>query len=300
MNTSIRERVAAIIPPAVSLVYVDYRDCLDSQSKELEQVLHGEINLDELIEGDWLYDSQSISIGEIEKEVREALGDDFDDDSVDVPELVRDLCYERDDSTPVKDLLRNTSSIPVRVSLHSNYDSLESYWSASQGGLCYDGYLKDAIDALRLNPAKLKQAMLARDVPHFGRWPNRPSRDGKEFVKYEQFLEEFENTTSGGNLLTVVALLDAEDLLKAPFKKIRIPKGNNCGFFAPWPGAGSCIEAELLQDMEIELKSGGHDRWVIHVDKGGNGYSMDDVYGPTKAFFGDELTVVESAPHEGA
>ena len=66
---------------------------------------------------------------------------------------IRDEIRERDDSTTVNDLIKNTRDIPVRVEMLSNYDCINSCWLESQGGFRYKesywGY-----DRYSLNPCK--------------------------------------------------------------------------------------------------------------------------------------------------
>ena len=43
------------------------------------------------------------------------------------------------------------------------------------------------IDALNLNPAKVKKMLVEKGYSVYGRFPDKKYRDGKEQVSYEQF-----------------------------------------------------------------------------------------------------------------
>ena len=66
----------------------------------------------------------SVSGGFDEEEV-----DDFFDEHEDE---IRDEIYSRNDSDVVKELIRHTDDIPIRVEMLSNYDCINSNWFESQ------------------------------------------------------------------------------------------------------------------------------------------------------------------------
>jgi hypothetical protein len=120
----------------------------------------------------------------------------------------RQEVYARGYSDGIEKLLKNTCAIPVRIELLSNYDCINSHWFESQGGFSYEeSYFGDMVDALRLNPKKVKQLLLAHGEKARGRFPDRKSRDGLELVSYEQFYEELINSSCAATLLTFAATI---------------------------------------------------------------------------------------------
>ena len=83
---------------------------------------------------------------------------------------IREEIYDRNDSDTLKELLKNTDDIPVRVEMLSNYDCINSNWLESQEGYRYkESYFGDMIDALNLNPAKVKKMLVEKRL--HGIWP---------------------------------------------------------------------------------------------------------------------------------
>ena len=52
-------------------------------------------------------------------------------------EEIREEIYNRNDSDILKELIKNTDDIPVRVEMLSNYDCINSNWLESQEGYRY-------------------------------------------------------------------------------------------------------------------------------------------------------------------
>lgn len=298
--------------------YFDYRDELSEKQvskiiseKEGWQEVQDEIwesTLDHMydIEKDHIVDALEWFKGELQEE----LGED-----VDLEEVAAGLRDELLDYVSVEidynQLLSNTGSANCRIELYSNNDCINSHhFETTCGGYRYEGgsYFADMVNILNLNPTKLKQAMIDRDSYYLekhgynflkfqGRFPNKPNRNGKEYVDYEKFLIELENTTCGANLLTIVCKVDLQDIVKnggMPTKFI-VPKGNTLGLYSSMQGGGSTIECELLRDMVIDTKAGKsqYDHWGIMVDGKGHGYSMRECYCVDSSFYGDEIKIIE-------
>lgn len=87
---------------------------------------------------------------------------------------IREEIYDRNDSDTLKELLKNTDDIPVRVEMLSNYDCINSNWLESQEGYRYkESYFGDMIDALNLNPAKVKKMLVEKGYTVYGRFPDK-------------------------------------------------------------------------------------------------------------------------------
>ena len=247
------EFVESIMDEKYTLVWVDYRESFDENRDLLQKCLEkqGCEDLWSKVE-DWYEDAEEQATLEIIKGLKSHCIDfhDFEEDEVEAffeehDDEIRDEIRERDDSTTVNDLIKNTRDIPIRVEMLSNYDCINSCWLESQGGFRYkESYFGDMIDTLRLNPAKVKKALTDKGYTVYGRFPNRKYRDGKEQVSYEDFCQELENSCCGANLLTYIGLVNLRDLYDADFKikEVIIPKGNTCGLFSSMYGGGSLIE----------------------------------------------------------
>lgn len=212
-------------------------------------------------------------------------------------EAMLEAIEERDNSNPYMEML-SRSRIRARVTLYTNYDSLPHNYDMGNT-YSYDGYLKDIVDVLCLNPAKVKQAFNEKGIGTTGRWPDKGKRNGKEAVRYEDLAEELLNQCCYG-LLTFMGLMPLADLYQNNFgeyKTIIIPRGNNCGMFNHWNGGGSLMEMELLRDLYIPAsfpKKTGYDRCELCVDEphAGNGYCIDEVYGLIPSVWGKKIKLI--------
>lgn len=121
---------------------------------------------------DWYRDARWHSVSQILEDIKSSCIDEgFDEDAVeefmdDNRDDIVNIIYERDDSDALGGLLKNTDDIPVRVEMLSNYDCINSHWLESQGGYVYpDSYFGDMVDALNLNPAKVKRFLAEKGLP---------------------------------------------------------------------------------------------------------------------------------------
>ena len=94
----------------------------------------------------------------------------------------------------------------------TSYDCINSNWLESQEGYRYkESYFGDMIDALNLNPAKVKKMLVEKGYSVYGRFPDKKYRDGKEQVSYEQFYQELINSCCGANLLTYIGKVNLQE-----------------------------------------------------------------------------------------
>lgn len=210
------EQVLELLPKEVQLIYVDYNDNLDEHLKLIQKCINDKC-FDALYEAidDWYIDSSDYGYNSVIEDLKNNIENTFDiEDAQDILEEfedeVRDAIYERDTSNVLEDLLSNTSSIPVRVTMYSNYDCINSHWfeTSGNGGYSYkESYFGAMVDALKLNPKKVKELLKSKEVNTFGVFPNLKYREGKELVSYEDFWQELENSSCGANLLTFVGTL---------------------------------------------------------------------------------------------
>ena len=302
------EEIKALLPKYVSLHDIDYRDNLNNNMGIISKCFSKK-SADPLIEyvdeifigSEW--DSIQYYIEELKKDLCRHYDIEVDEAQEvvnDYEDQIRDYLYNTDDSTPLRDLIHNTDDIEVRVTLFSNYDCINSHYFESSfcGGYDYkDSYFGDAIDVLNLNPRRVKELLNRHGVHTIGNFPNYKWRDGKEYISYDSFFQELENNCCGANNLVFIGIIDLEKAYIKDFNitKITIPAGNTCGFYSSFQGGGSPIEAKLLRPMTIDLskklKNKTEYDYLKLVLDNDDGYSIDDCYGGTKAFWGCELII---------
>ena len=300
------EMLIGLMDAHYSLTYVDYRENLNNNLDVIAKCFNAN-NCDVLFEDidEWYYDQRDSSVIEVVKELKNMLLDigykeckveKFFEENEDE---IKDAIVERDTSEPIKDLLRNTGKIPVRIELISNFDCINSHFFESSGGYSYENsYFGDMIDALNLNPCIVRRLLLEKGVKIFGKFPNKQSRNGKEQVSYEQFFVEIENSCCGANLLTYIATVDIKELYNANFdlSEIIIPKGNSCGLFSSMQGGGSMMDMELKVDVKIDIAKAKNDYpyFRIEIEPQGKNfdYSIKQVYGVLDSFYGKPLSIV--------
>ena len=200
----------------------------------------------------------------------------------------------RDVSNPLLNCI-NQSNFRGRVMVMTNEDS---YASLSHRGYSfeYDGYLKDVIDILCLNPMKVKNELIGRDFKVIGEWSDNSSKNLIEAADYKQFVDELENQTDY-MLFTftgIFPLKQCYDYNFNEFMSIIIPKDNYCGFFNSWNGCGSLMGVQLTRDLKINLRykrnSTQYDRLSLVVDEPNCfQYCTSEVYGTDKEVQGKEF-----------
>lgn len=297
--------VKSLMEPSYTLVWTDYNDNLDNHLDIIRKCLDRR-NCDCLWEkaGEWYGDAEYEAVHGIMEKLKEEcfVFNDFDEHEVDAffdehEDAIRDEIYSRNNSDVVKDLIRYTDDIPIRVEMLSDYDCINSNWFESQGGYSYEAsYFGDMVDSLNLNPAQVKKLLTSHGYKVYGRFPNRKSRNGKEQVSYEQFYEELINSCCGANLLTYIGKVSLKELYDADFslKEVIIPKGNCCGLFSSTYGGGSLLEMELKQDVKLKLEVKGCNGFRFRLDdeRSKYDYSIQHVYGVDDSFFNNAVSIV--------
>jgi hypothetical protein len=298
------EQIIELIPKSLELAYVDRDESLDHLSNEIvEAVLKG--NNQPLYKhiDDISFDFYSCGMEYQINDLIESVSNKFDISKNEAENIVlshqheiEDEMYERDTSNLMKDLLKNTRHIPVRIEMPSNYDVINSnYLEEAMGGYSYEGsYLKDMIDALKLNPSKVKEALDSHGLMNQGEFPSIPEREGCELVSYKSLAEELQNNNSGA-LLTFVGTIDPMEVLDKPegskVIKVKIPKGNRCGLFNDWQGSGSVVDMMLLQDVTLQISDGFDKDFnpFFRIMGDNEGYGINQSFGVDRCYFGREI-----------
>lgn len=303
----IKERLKTLPNPEI---YWDYRDHLSEE--QIGKILNDPEGLNEVeneiwdMNLDYSYDMEIDHLKEALEYFKSELSEELqiEEDEINFKELAQELREEFLDylgvDTNIKGLIGNTPNPGCRVELYSNYDCINSHWfEESAGGYDYeDTYFGAAVDALNLNPAKLKKHLDERGIATIDEFPDKPEREGQEYVDYKSFISEMENRSCGANLLTILCKVDLGDVVDhggMPSKFI-IPKGNSVGFYSSMQGGGSQFECPLIRDMVIDTKAFGeteYDHWGLNSDTRDNGYTMMNVYGVDSDFYGDEVSFLK-------
>ena len=297
--------IKSLMEPAYTLVWTDYNDNLDDHRGLIQKCLDNK-NCEQLWEkaDEWYRDAEWEAVRGIVAKLKEecTVSGGFDEEEVDDffnehEDEIRNEIYSRNDSDVLKELIRRTDDIPIRVEMLSNYDCINSNWFESQGGYRYEeSYFGDMVDTLNLNPAKVKKLLTEHGYEVHGRFPNRKSREGKEQVSYEQFYRELVNSCCGANLLVYIGRVNLKELYDAGFSlsEIIIPKGNCCGLFSSAYGGGSLLEMELKQDVKLKLEADNYHGFRFRLDdeRSKYDYSVQHVYGVDDSFFNNAVSII--------
>ncbi len=317
-----REKIENIIKENLKakyyLAFVDRNDDLSSQLETINNIISGDNEYFELEDAVFTAYEEQIdnSLSEERKALlnlliekhpsrKEELEIYFEENMIEIEDLFKD----RDESSVMDDLIRNTGTIPVVIELMSNYDCIgspygEGYQYASEGE-----YFAEAMVALGLNPKELKKQLKEFGLTLTG---SCPEKKNKGYVSEETFAAELANISCGACLLTFTARLNLKDLVKfndrGNIKSITIPKGNNIGFYSSFQGGGSTFNSELLKDIELIKKDEEATEFMLkgvhaasEVDEKyfyfsitidtSRKYNIKGTYGVTDKFFGEELKI---------
>lgn len=200
--------------------------------------------------------------------------------------------------------MNTIDKIPAYLRLHSNYDCWMRTSELRSRGTALCGIMA----ALSLNPWKVKQAANRRGVSVSGPWPNLQSRNDKELVDYNEFIECLLNRPCYGNwcFFGMYPSVRTDDGLKkipddgffeslVKSNAVAIPKGTVCGMFDWWNGSGSLSFCKTLHDVSVqELRwriKPYHDGMRIVPDGAHNhlGYTPHEVY---HGYLSEELFLV--------
>ena len=147
--------IKSLMEPAYTLIWTDYNDNLDNHCGLIQKCLDSK-SREHLWEkaDEWYSDAEWEAVREIIAKLKEecAVFHDFDGEAVDdffdeYEDEIRDEIYSRNDSDVVKELVRHTDDIPIRVEMLSNYDCINSNRFESQGGYRYEeSYFGDMVE----------------------------------------------------------------------------------------------------------------------------------------------------------
>ncbi len=293
--------IRSLMKPSYTLAWVSPDDNLDGNIDAVEKCLEerSPLTLHEKADG-WYEDARHHNVREIMDNLKDdCMNEGFDECTVEAfidkyRAEISETIYGRDDSEVIGELLKNTGDIPVRIEMLSDFDCINSHWLESQGGYIYPGsYFGEMVDALNLNPVKVKRYLAGKGVTVHGRCPDRKSRDGREQVSYEDFYRELLNSCCGANLLTYIGTVRLEDLYDSGFSPVTVtvPKGNYCGIFSSIFGGGSLLDMKLRHDVTLELKTTDYHGFRMVPDNPGNrhDHSIKRVYGVCNSFFGKNV-----------
>ena len=208
---------------------------------------------------------------------------------------IMDEIHVRDVSEPIEQLVNNTGldgQVCAYIDMTIGFDCVNSYELESENGFAYKNtYFGDMIDQLNLNPSKVEELLHVEGAKTVGVFPDLSARDGQEFVRYDQFVQELVKNPDLG-LLVFLTKVDLKDLVDKDFdvQEVVVPKGNRCGLFFSGISSGSILGMELQRDIKLELRheEEGRSMWLTLDDKSvKRGCSIQETYDfayPDKVF----------------
>lgn len=208
---------------------------------------------------------------------------------------IMDEIHVRDVSEPLEQLVNNTGldgQVRAYIDMTIGFDCVNSYELESENGFAYKNtYFGDMIDQLNLNPSKVEELLHVEGAKTVGVFPDISARDGQEFVRYDQFVQELVKNPDLG-LLVFLTKVDLKDLVDKDFdvQEVVVPKGNRCGLFFSGIGSGSILGMELQRDIKLDVRpeEEGRSMWLTLDDKSvKRGCSIQETYDfayPDKVF----------------
>ncbi len=259
-----------------------FQECIESHSKEALYEVVDQATDDQIDE----------AVYEVMGELKTKLEDkgypanEVDDFFSDYEGEIVDEIHVRDVSEPLEQLVNNTGldgQVCAYIDMTSSFDCVNSYELESENGFSYNkSYFGDMIDQLNLNPSKVEKLLHAEGAKTVGVYPDISARDGQEFVRYDQFVEELVNNPDLG-LLVFLTKVDLKELVDKDFdvQEVVVPKGNRCGLFFSGIGSGSNLEMELQRDIKLDVRheEEGRSMWLTLDDKSvKRGCSIQETY----------------------
>jgi hypothetical protein len=241
-----------------------------------------------------LNEKNSNSLNDLMDEIRDEifLSYDYKEDNELTREENEDKLWEGVEEE-VKEYIKGTNEIPIRISIHSNWDIINSHWFENQCGYSYkDNYLQTMIDVLNLNPYKVGELLKQREYNVIDDFTNLKEREGEEKISYEDFITELENNCCGGNI-TFLCYVSLEDLIRKDFKlnKITIPAECICGIFNSFAGGGSVMKIETKKEIVIENNE--EINFQINIDKKKDSYSFSNIYGIIESYYFKKTLLID-------
>lgn len=260
-----------------------FQECIESHSKDALYEVVDQATDDQIDE----------AVYEVMSELKTKLVDNgYSTNEVDTifsdyeGEIVDEI-HVRDVSEPLEQLVNNTGldgQVRAYIDMTSSFDCVNSYELESENGFSYNNtYFGDMIDQLNLNPSKVEKHLHAEGAKTVGVFPDISARDGQEFVRYDQFVEELVNNPDLG-LLVFLTKVDLKELVDKDFdvQEVVVPKGNRCGLFFSGVGSGSNLEMELQRDIKLDVRheEAGRRMWLTLDDRNvKRGCSIQETYG---------------------
>lgn len=268
-TTPTLDEVKDLLPNKTYLTYVDYRDNLDNQLELIQKCIH-KGNADALYEGldEWFMDNNWGSYQHYLKELKEDLEKRYDEDVVEMfleeqEDAIRDITYDRDASTPLKDLLRNTSDV---VMFYNTGHEVECGYPMSEA-------------KFRLERYKIKKLL------------------GINTGEYDEILGEMLDNSGYGGMLYIYFTAGVDEFLDIDEDRnaIRFYGYVNIGCINSHNGSGHSVEFKTDFTIPFNKKN-------LWIDKCTTYNYTDDICGMSRDWCSStcfELLHVEDAPEAG-
>jgi len=249
ISEELRNKYIEFLKSNEQTVYWDYNDQLSlEQIKKAMNDPEGWINLENDI-----WENNIDYICTLEYELIKKLKEEFSElQDFDNSELREEFLDYLSVDLNIKNLIRNTNDVRIRVVLHSNMEGIG--WTDREGDISFkkNEYVKQIRKLLK--------------------------------GKYEEksFQQELDNICSSVNQFIFYFKAPIESLMniKDNWKSITIPKEAWAGFYDSWNGSGSVLEIKLTDDITIKRQYGKteYDKVSIVLDQASK-YSVEETYG---------------------
>jgi len=249
ISKTLKEKCIKYLKNNPITLYWDYRESLSLE--QIEKLMKSQNDYYELENNSWernidyIYDLECQLLEEMKNEIPEL-------EEFETSELREEFLDFLGADTNIKQLIKNTPDVRIRVVIHTNLDGV-GWQERGKGDFKGNEYIREVKKILK----------------------------GKYDKK--SFQQELDNICSSVNQLIFYFKSSVNDLIgiKERFKnKITIPKESWCGFYDSWNGSGSVLGIKLLKNITIKKQYGKtkYDSVNIVLDEN-NKYSVEEVYG---------------------
>lgn len=253
------ERIKPYLPDYVSLYYVDYRDDLSNCLKEVQQCIERNeyFPLSEMIYDFWDY-PEGDYIRQIEADMENDNIEGWPQIIEDNLDEIREYLWEKDSSTPMDDLLRNTDDIAMFYSLSEidcGYHCGDWMFAVPYQNESYKMGLYKACQKLGIK------------------------KDSPDYERLQQVVEQ-----SNGGELRIYWEGDIERMINQDnehdFQSIHFKGSFLIGVINSWEGSGDCDWFDI--DLELPFVRGNV--FVSKVER----YGLEEIFGQRMTRGSDE------------
>jgi hypothetical protein len=249
LSEELKKKCIEYLTKNTQTVYWDYNDKLSLE--QVDKLMKSQDDYYEL--ENEIYENNIDYICDLEHELLKNMQDEFPElKEFEISELSDEFLDYISVDFNIKQLIRNTPDVRIRVVIHSNYEGV-NYANRGQGDFKHSEYIREIRKLLK----------------------------GK--IDEKSFQQELDNIMSCVNQFIFYFKTDVQSLIgiNEKFKKsITIPKEAWGGFYDNWNGSGSILEVKFLEDIILKKQYGKTKYDVVNIilDEA-HKYSVEETYG---------------------